>query len=82
MDRPEITYPCTWTYRVIGSDGELMLREIPKRLIKFKFVITPGNRSRRGKYVSINVDAMVRDEAERNSIVGLLQDIPTVRMVI
>jgi uncharacterized protein len=82
MDTPLITYPCTWSYRLIGEDCELMMREIPAKMGCIKHEISAGNRSRQGKYVSINIEAVVHDDNERLSVVPLLQSIPTVKMVI
>ena len=82
MDKPVIQYPCTWSYRVIGADKETMLREIPEKLSAIKHSICAGNRSAKGTYISINVEALVNDEQEQLAITPLLQSIPTVKMVI
>lgn len=81
MEKPSITYPCKWSYRLIGEDGELMIKEIPAKMGRIKHEISPANRSKQGKYVSINIEAIVRSDDERLSVVPLLQGIPTVRMV-
>jgi putative lipoic acid-binding regulatory protein len=82
MENLLLTYPCTWSYRLIGEDCDLMIREIPARMGSIKHEISTGNRSKRGKYVSINIDAIVHDNHERLSVATLLQSIPTVKMVI
>jgi uncharacterized protein len=81
MEELLITYPCTWSYRLIGEDGELMMKEIPGKMGNIKHEICAANRSRHGKYVSVNIEALVHDDEERLSVVPLLQSIPTVRMV-
>jgi uncharacterized protein len=82
MEKPSITYPCTWSYRLIGEDSELIIKEIPPKMGSIKHEISEANRSKQGKYVSINIDAIVSDDNERLSVVLLLQSIPTVKMVI
>ena len=82
MKKPVIEYPCTWSYRVIGSDSTLMMKEIPARLGDIQHTITPANLSRKGNYCSINVEAIVQTESERLSIIPLLRSIPEVKMVL
>ncbi len=81
MENPLIRYPCTWSYRLIGEDGELIMREIPGKMGCIKHEIRLANRSNRGKYVSINIEAHVCSDEERLSVVPRLQSIPTVKMV-
>jgi uncharacterized protein len=82
MEQPLISYPCTWSYRLIGEDGDLIIREIPGIMGCIKHEICPANRSRQGKYVSINIEAIVQSDEQRLSVVPLLRNIPTVKMVI
>jgi putative lipoic acid-binding regulatory protein len=81
MENPLITYPCTWSYRLIGEDGELMVREIPGKMGCVKHEISFANRSRQGKYVSINIEAVVSSDEERLSVAARLRCIPSVKMV-
>jgi putative lipoic acid-binding regulatory protein len=82
VEKPIITYPCSWSYRVIGTDKELMLKKIPEKLGTIKHTVSAGNQSAKGKYTSLNIDAVVHDEKERLSVLSLLQSIETVKMVI
>ena len=82
MEKPEIEYPCTWSYRAIGTDKELMLREIPNKLGSIPHTVSPGNTSRAGNYCSLQIDATVQSESERLSVTPLLQSIPGVKMVL
>jgi putative lipoic acid-binding regulatory protein len=82
LKKPEINYPCTWSYKVIGSDRELVTRAILTVLENLEYQFSESNQSRTGKYISFNVSARVESEEERNRIFGLLQDIPTVKMVL
>jgi uncharacterized protein len=82
MEQPLLTYPCTWSYRVIGEDKEQMIQEIPQIMGTIRHTISVANLSRQGKYVSINIEATVHNEEERRSVVPLLRNIPKVKMVI
>lgn len=82
MEKPEIEYPCTWSYRAIGSDKNLMMQEIPKKLASIPHTISPGNMSRAGKYCSINIDATVQSESERHTVTTMLRSISGVKMVL
>ncbi len=82
MKKPVITYPCTWSYRLIGSDGDRIYKEIPGKMGDIEYTINPGNQSTGGKYVSVGIEAVVRDEAQRLSLLGLLRSIPTVKIVL
>jgi uncharacterized protein len=82
MQKPEITYPCTWPYRVIGEDVTCISKEIAERLKeRYRFELEMGNVSRLGKYVSVHVEVDVVDEAQRNSVFTLLKSISGVKMV-
>ena len=71
MEKPVIEYPCTWSYRAIGTDSDFMMKEIADRLASIPHTVTSGNTSRGGNYCSLNVDATVHSETERLSIVPL-----------
>ena len=59
-----------------------MIREIPLKLGAIPHTVTEGNRSSRGNYCSLNIDATVQSEQERLSILPLLQSISCVKMVL
>ena len=82
MEKPEIEYPCVWSYRAIGSNHDLMMEEITLKLAAIPHTITPGNQSSRGNYCSLNVDATVASETERHAITTLLRSVSGVKMVL
>jgi uncharacterized protein len=82
MEQPIITYPCNWSYRLICEDCELIMKEVPGKMGNIKHEISPVNRSKQGKYVSVNIEAVVNSDDERLSIAPKLMSIPTVRMVL
>ncbi len=78
----QINYPCRWLYKVITADAsgdrqriEAMFRECGCR-------VSLSNRSRTGRYASLDVEIEVRDEAHRNGVYLLLRGLAAVKMVL
>lgn len=79
--KPEINYPCAWSYRVIGSD-ETRLRAVILEVIgDAQHSLRLANESSQGHYRSLALEVVVRDEAHRNSIFSALGKHPDVRFV-
>ena len=49
-DKPEITYPCSWQYKLIGKDTEAIHALIRETFVNKEFKAKEGNRSRTGKF--------------------------------
>ncbi len=82
MNKPQIDYPCEWSYTIIGAD-ENALREAAKAALGLKaFTVTVSNKSRSGKYTSLIITTNVLSEEERNSICKNLSAHPAVKIVI
>jgi putative lipoic acid-binding regulatory protein len=82
LKKPEIDYPCVWSYKVIASDRELVTQAVLTVLEDFEYQFSESNQSRTGKYVSFNISARVASEEERNELFCILQNVPTVKMVL
>jgi len=80
--KPEITYPCSWTYKVIGLDEASLRLAVAEVVGDCVHTLTAGNESAGGKYVSLALDAQVEDEAQRLEIFKRLAQHPAVRFVI
>ncbi len=78
--KPEILYPCSWEYRVIGSDRDHLVIEIQKIVGNRKHTLVDGNR--KGSWLSLSLDLVVHDENERNELYVSLKGIDGVKMVI
>lgn len=79
--KPEITYPCAWSYRVIGAD-EQRLREVIVEVVgDVEHSLRLAHESSHGRYRSLALEVVVRDEAHRNSIFTALGRHPDVRFV-
>ena len=82
MERPEITYPCPWSFRIVGTD-ERGIRERVRTLVGDRpHELSPGRPSTKGKYVALHLDLEVKDEADRNAIFAGLKNDPAVQLVL
>jgi len=81
-ERPEIEYPCTWTYRVIAVDVVGTSYAISERLGTRPHRLSEGNTSRTGKYASIQLELEVADQADRDDLFAALESMSGVRFVL
>lgn len=79
--RPEILYPCTWSYRLIGESEEAIKLAVFEVIHK-DYTLAPSHQSRSGKYQSFNVETTVENEAERDRIFLSFRDHPAIKMVL
>ncbi len=77
---PQIDYPCSWEYCVIGQDRDFLCEEIRSVAGNRRFSLRDGHQ--KGVWHSVHLSLWVHDEAERNSIYVALKEITGVRMVI
>ncbi len=70
----EMTYPAMWGYRVIGLDETELRRAISEILKDRDYTIDISNKSSSGKYVSLHVELIVYDEAERMRLFAALRN--------
>jgi uncharacterized protein len=68
--RLELTYPCRWSYTLIGNDEGRMRTAVAHLVADAPHTVEFSNHSRTGKYCSLAVEVTVRDEAHR---LGLFQ---------
>lgn len=81
-ERPEITYPCAWTYTVIGEDLQHLHQAIVAACSPQEVLVSPSRRSSKGRYVSVNAELVVPDEAVRLAIYERLKMSAAVRLVL
>ena len=88
--RPEISYPAPWSFKVIGSDEEDIRRAVKITLAVCldrnsgdrAYELGVSRTSARGSYVSLQLDLTVVSEAERDAVFTGLAECPEIRMVI
>lgn len=81
-ERPEIDYPCTWTYKVIGEDTEILRELILTACAPAAVRITHSHSSSGGKYHSLNATLVVEGEEMRLQIYELLKAHPAVKIIL
>jgi len=84
-ERPDITYPTSWGFKLIGRDKEALLKcikEIMKEVGEKEHLCSLGNASRTGKFHSYNASCTVDTEEERNKIFKYFEEHDDVNMII
>ncbi|MFC1760564.1 YbeD family protein [Planctomycetota bacterium] len=82
MDKPEIEYPCSWPFKVIGSDAEALQARLYQLLEGRECQLAVSQQSKQGTYTSFNLKVYVTSEAERDSLYVALRDLPNVKIVL
>jgi uncharacterized protein len=78
----EIEYPCTWGYKVIGSDVDNILSAIETSALGLDYSVSPSNVSKTGKYVSFNIEVEVPNEVVRDLVFENLQKSEHIKFVV
>jgi putative lipoic acid-binding regulatory protein len=79
--RPEIEYPTSWQYKIIGSDVEEMLSAVAESIKGLDYEVSPSNVSKNEKYFSLNVSLIVPSEVVRDIIFQNLAKHPAIKIV-
>jgi len=78
--KPEIEYPCLWNYKVVGTDASDLKKTI-KTIILNPYELTPSKVSKKGKYISLNLNIKVKSESHRDEIYENLKASKQIKMV-
>ena len=81
-ERPELQYPCEWTYKVIGKNVDKLITAIENSSLDLAYEVTPSNVSKNENYFSLNFKVTVPSEAARDLIYQKLNDHSDVIMVL
>ena len=79
--RPEITYPCLWSYKIIGEDQDFLREALLLACAPHPVDITHSRASSGGKYHSMEGKLVVQDEATRLAIFDSLKTHPAVKIL-
>jgi putative lipoic acid-binding regulatory protein len=71
--KPQIDYPCSWEYRVIGSDEFALRQAVAEVMADLEYEVSFSHFSRTGKYCSLSVELTVTDEGQRRSLFAALK---------
>lgn len=80
--KPEIAYPCPWSYRIIGSDEARMRVAVREIVGAAEYKLELFNQSRGGKYRSLELELIVTDEAHRLAVFDALRRRAEIRFVL
>lgn len=80
--KPQIDYPCKWSYKIIGLSVEEMIAAVEGIVVNLDYELTPSNISRKAKYFSLNVTVLVSSETVRDIIFQNFSNHPAIKFVI
>lgn len=73
QEKPDIEYPCNWSYKIIGTDVDEMIVAVEEIVLNMDYDLTPSNISSNQKYYSLNLRVFVESETVRNLIFQKLE---------
>ncbi len=80
--QPEIEYPCTWVYTVIGEDCSLLKDTIVSACSSLPVKISHSHSSSKGKYHSLKAELEVPNEEFRLHVYETLKSSPAVKIIL
>ena len=82
QDKPQIDYPTRWGYRIVGSDEARIRDHVEQCLAGRDHELVLSRRSSGGRYISLHLSLVVRDEADRLDINDRITSHEAVRLVL
>ena len=80
--KPEIDYPTSWGYRVVGASESELRALIAEVLADEEHEIHGVQPSSKGTYVSLRMSVTVRDELHRDRVYRALSESAVVKIVL
>jgi len=77
-----IEYPSSWTYKLIGHEKEAIKKAIHDVIVERDHNLKHSNKSKTGKYVSMNLEIVITSDDERNFIYEALKAHQNIKMVL
>ena len=77
-----LEYPCSWSYKLIGHEKEAIQKAIHDVILQREHSLDHSNKSKTGKYVSMNLDLVIQNEDERNFIYEALKAHQHIKIVL
>ena len=81
-EKLELEYPCNWAYKLIASEKKALEQAIRDVIDEREHKLTHSKNSKKGKYISMNLDMLVHNEDDRNFIYEALKKHQDIKMVI
>ena len=82
MQKLELSYPCSWSYKLIGHEKEAIQKAIHEVILEREHSLNHSNVSKTSKYISMNLDLLVHNEDDRNFIYEALKSHQNIKMVL
>ena len=80
--KPDIDYPCSWSFKVIGNSRKELENAICETVGDRENLVSFSRSSSGGKFHSLNLELVVETEEDRNSIFTALSKHVSVKMVL
>jgi putative lipoic acid-binding regulatory protein len=80
--KPEIDYPCVWQYKIIGQERQAIQTALSQELGDTPYSLSASRTSKKGKYLSLNLELTVQDEEERLRLYKIFKDHPAIKLVL
>ena len=77
-----LEYPCNWCYKVIATEEKALKQAITDVIDDRDHKLEHSNKSKTGKYVSMNLDILVHNEDDRTFIFDALKKHQDIKMVL
>jgi len=77
-----IEYPCNWCYKVIATEKKALEQAIRDVIDEREHSLEHSNKSKTGKYISMNLDLLVHNEDDRTFIFDALKHHQDIKMVL
>lgn len=81
-EKLELTYPCSWCYKLIGYEKKAIQKAIKDVIDEREHSLKHSNKSKTGKYVSMNLDILIHNDEDREFIYKALKNHQDIKMVL
>ena len=81
-EKLELTYPCKWCYKVIASEQKALEQAVRDVIQEREHTLEHSNKSKTGKFTSMNLDILVHNEDDRTFIYEALKQHQHIKMVL
>lgn len=81
-NKPNVIYPCWWTYAIVGHDEEDLRVVAAEVAGSTPYRSAFSKQSEHKRFASLHVDIQVASEAQRNHFFDAFKTHPRVRFVI
>jgi len=82
LPKLELDYPCTWCYKLVAGEKKALEQAIHDVIVEREHTLTHSNKSKTGKYISMNLELLVQNEDERDFIFRALKAHDNIKMVL